>query len=63
MAIHEVTLSLGIIVGSGAGGYLAENVGLYSPYWFAIGVVALGTLAQAITWAVLKPRRQRKDAA
>jgi MFS family permease len=56
MAIHEVTLSLGIIVGSGAGGYLSSHVGLYSPYWFAAGVLALGTIAQAITQVILKPR-------
>jgi len=60
MAIHEVTLSLGIIVGSGAGGYLAANVGPYSPYWFAAGILVLGAIAQAITWAVLKPRRQNQ---
>jgi MFS family permease len=54
MAIHEVTLSLGVVVGSGAGGYLAENVGSYSPYWFAIGLVALGLMAQTIVWAVLR---------
>jgi MFS family permease len=60
MAIHEVTLSLGIIVGSGAGGYLAANVGPYSPYWFALGVLALGVIAQALTWAVLQPRRHNQ---
>jgi predicted MFS family arabinose efflux permease len=54
MAIHEVTLSLGIIVGSGAGGYLSAHVGLYSPYWFAAGILALGLAAQAITWLVLR---------
>ncbi|UCD00100.1 MAG: MFS transporter [Phycisphaerales bacterium] len=54
MAIHEVTLSLGVIVGSGAGGYLSGNVGPYSPYWFAVGVLVLGAIAQALTWAVFK---------
>ncbi|MHC4510791.1 MAG: MFS transporter, partial [Planctomycetota bacterium] len=54
MAIHEVTLSLGVIVGSGAGGYLSGNVGPYSPYWFAVGILALGVIAQALTWAVFK---------
>ncbi len=61
MAIHEVTLSLGIVVGSGAGGYLSANMGPYSPYWFAAGVLALGTIAQVITWALLKPRRQNQS--
>lgn len=54
MAIHEVTLSLGVVVGSGAGGYLSANIGLYSPYWFATGILALGLAAQAITWLVLR---------
>jgi len=61
MAIHEVTLSLGIIVGSGAGGYLAANVGPYSPYWFAAGILVLGAIAQAITWAVVKPYGRSKE--
>jgi MFS family permease len=61
MAIHEVTLSLGVIVGSGAGGYLSGNVGPYSPYWFAAGVLALGAIAQALTWAVFTPRRHNQE--
>jgi MFS family permease len=55
MAIHEVTLSLGVIVGSGAGGYLSKNFGIYSPYWFAVIVLAIGLIAQVIAWIVLKP--------
>ena len=62
MAIHEVTLSLGIIVGSGAGGYLSDHVGPYSPYWFAAGVVALGAAAQIITWALVRPHAQNQPA-
>jgi MFS family permease len=54
MAIHEVTLSLGIIVGSGAGGYLSAHVGPYSPYWFAAGLLVLGLVAQAVTWLILR---------
>ena len=46
MAIHETTISLGISVGAGAGGYLAKNLGTYAPYWFAIAMVVLGGLAQ-----------------
>ncbi len=57
MAIHEVTLSLGVVIGSGAGGYLCKNVGTYAPYWFAVGVLALGLVAQGIVWAMLKPAR------
>ena len=54
MAIHEVTLSLGVIVGSGAGGYLSRNFGIYWPYWFAVIVLALGLIAQVVVWVVLR---------
>jgi len=50
MSIHEVTISLGVIVGSGVGGYLSRNFGIYSPYWFAVVVLALGLMAQVIIW-------------
>lgn len=59
MAIHEVTLSLGVVVGSGVGGYLSGNVGAYSPYWFAIAVLTLGFGAQVILWIALKPKSHR----
>jgi predicted MFS family arabinose efflux permease len=54
MAIHEVTLSLGMITGSGAGGYISRNFGLYRPYWFALIILAIGLIAQVITWLFLK---------
>jgi MFS family permease len=59
MAIHEVTLSLGVIVGSGAGGYLSVNVGDYWPYWFAIVVLTLGFAAQIVVWFTMKPKKHR----
>ena len=46
MSIHEATISLGVIVGAGAGGYLVGHCGTYSPYWFAVIVLALGFMAQ-----------------
>jgi DHA1 family multidrug resistance protein-like MFS transporter/DHA1 family quinolone resistance protein-like MFS transporter len=46
MVIHEVVISLGITIGSGAGGFLAKNVGLYAPYWFAVILVAAGFAGQ-----------------
>jgi len=61
MAIHEVTLSLGVIVGSGAGGYLSGRVGDYSPYWFAITVLALGLAAQLVIWVVPKFRTRGRS--
>jgi predicted MFS family arabinose efflux permease len=48
MVIHETTLSLGIVVGSGAGGYFAKYVGLYWPYWFALILLAIGLVIQLI---------------
>jgi predicted MFS family arabinose efflux permease len=59
MAIHEVTLSLGVIVGSGVGGYLSGNVGGYSPNWFAISVLAAGLVAQVIVWVAPMPEHHR----
>jgi len=48
MVIHETTLSLGVVVGSGAGGYFAKNFGLHWPYWFALILLAIGFLIQLI---------------
>ncbi len=55
MAIHEITLSFGVVVGSGVGGYLAGAYGGYVPYWFAVTVIVIGLLAQFVLWAVLRP--------
>jgi len=57
MAIHEVTISLGVIVGAGTGGYLSGNFGIYWPYWFSIIALALGLVAQVVVYIALKPRR------
>jgi predicted MFS family arabinose efflux permease len=46
MAIHEIVISLGLTIGSAAGGWLCEHVSLYSPYWFAVAVVGLGMAGQ-----------------
>lgn len=46
MVIHESTICLGIVVGSGAGGYFAKNIGLYWPYRFALILLGAGFLAQ-----------------
>jgi MFS family permease len=54
MTIHEIVISLAITIGSFAGGYLAEHVGLLAPYWFAIGVVTLGGVAQLIVLVAVR---------
>ena len=46
MAIHEIVISVGLTIGSLAGGYLAEHIGLYAPYWFAVALVGLGVATQ-----------------
>lgn len=48
MVIHEATLSLGIVIGSGAGGYFAKNLGIYWPYWFALILLAISFCVQLI---------------
>ncbi len=53
MAIHEATISIGVVVGSGSGGYLAGHYGVCQPYWFAVIILALGLTAQAAIWIVL----------
>jgi len=58
MAIHEVTLSLGVIVGSGSGGYISEHFGPYYPYWFALIILGFGIAAQTIIWGVVKTERR-----
>jgi len=62
MSIHEVTISLGVIVGAGAGGYLSGNFGIYWPYWFAVIVLALGLMAQVVVWVVIKPGQHSQPA-
>jgi len=56
MTIHETVISMGITVGAGTGGVLAKNVGSYAPYWFAIGTVGLGAVAQVTIYLVLRTR-------
>ena len=62
MAIHEATISLGVIIGSGCGGYLSGHYGTYSPYWFAIVVLALGLLAQLAVYVGARARRDARPA-
>jgi MFS family permease len=62
MSIHEATISLGVIIGSGFGGYLTGHCGTYSPYWFAIIVLALGLLAQLVVYAAPIIRRNARPA-
>ncbi|MHC4396716.1 MAG: MFS transporter [Planctomycetota bacterium] len=48
--IHEMTLCLGMVIGSLVGGYLSDNVGPYAPYWFGFCAVAGGLVVQFVIW-------------
>lgn len=50
MAIHEITLSIGFLVGSIAGGYISDQFGRFAPYWFGLAVVAAGVVLQGGIW-------------
>jgi len=50
MAIHEITLSIGFLAGSIAGGYISDQFGRLAPYWFGSAVVAAGLLLQGGIW-------------
>jgi MFS family permease len=56
MVIHEITISLGVTAGSWPSGHLAQHVGPYAPYWYAVGLVALGALGQLVIHIVAQRR-------
>lgn len=56
MALHELLLSSGVVIGSVAGGYISDATNRYMPYWFGTGAILLGLAAQAIIWMRLRTR-------
>jgi len=56
MVIHEIVISLGVTAGSWPSGHLAEHVGPYAPYWFAVGLVGLGAVCQVAIHVVAQTR-------
>lgn len=60
MAIHEITLSIGTIVGSIAGGHLG-NIDRYLPYWFGIAIIVASMIAQLAIWMSLRPKKLLTD--
>ena len=56
MVIHEATLSLGVVVGSGTGGFIARSFGPYYPYWFNLALLIAGFITQII----LLPRKKSR---
>jgi len=59
MAIHEMAISGGYAIGSIFGGYLGENLGRRSPYWFGFAIMA-GALAAG---GIIYLRARRRDLA
>ena len=57
MAVHEITLSFGMIIGSLFGGFLSDHFTRYTPYWFGFAIVLVGLLAQsAIFFSPIHPK-------
>jgi len=60
MALHEILLSAGQIIGFVAGGYLADFFGRrVVPYWFGLFVIVTGMAAQLAVWWILLIRQTR----
>jgi len=58
MALHEILLSVGQIIGFVAGGYLADFFGRRTvPYWFGFFVIVIGMTAQLAVWWILLVRQ------
>ena len=56
MAIHEFLLSIGMVIGSVAGGYISDSFGRYVPYWFGVGAIFFALAVQGAIWWKLKMR-------
>lgn len=48
MAIHEITLCLGTVVGSFVGGFLSDHFGRYSPYYFGLAAMIIGVVGLVV---------------
>lgn len=59
MAIHEGTISLGVVIGSGSGGLIAANFGTYQPYKFMLVLVGIGFIAQMFLLPQLKIAKRK----
>ena len=63
MVIHEIVISLGVTAGSWPSGHLAQHVGPYAPYWFAVALVGLGILGQICIHIVSLARAETRGRA
>jgi predicted MFS family arabinose efflux permease len=51
MAVHEILIAIGYAGGSIVGGYLAEYLSRYWPYWFGFTAVMIALAVQALIFA------------
>ncbi len=58
LTIHEITLSLGVIAGSAAGGYLGDSLSRDWAFSFGLVIVAVGLVVQAGIWFFHRPHRK-----
>ena len=56
MAIHELLISVGYSIGSIVGGYLAEYITRYWPYWFGFISIMGALVVQGVIFSVHKKR-------
>ena len=61
MAIHEVTLSSGFVLGSIAGGYLSQTCGRLSPYRAGLGIACLYCIATLLVTAACTLKNAKKS--
>ena len=54
MALHEFLLSLGLVIGSLAGGYISDSFGRYMTYCFGLIAVCSAMVLQGIIWVTMK---------
>jgi MFS family permease len=60
MAMHEILLSAGQIMGFLVGGYLADFFGRRTvPYWFGLFAIIIGIAAQLAVWRLVPIRQSR----
>jgi predicted MFS family arabinose efflux permease len=60
MAIHEISLNVGIITGSYLGNLLSQHLGPSRVYPYLAAAIAAIALSQALTWSLLMRRYARK---
>ncbi len=64
MAMHELLVAIGFIIGSAGGGYMASYFGRrVSPYWFGFAVICAGIAIQLVIWFIVQVKQTKVDSA